>query len=337
MPAEFNKKSLNNYFQEKISISGLSIYKTKRLKTKFTELFLKLNKISTSNNNNHKKEELNLLELYKFFTTNRGYPKINIKIDTKQNALLSSKYSFYEHILTISLSDAKTINKLSLEFLVKLMNWCFTYVDMSLSWDAINKEDRLAITKNQKNVETLKNNITKLQNISDSYKTVYAILKVFRSNKWITKHKIDTPVAIDKQITTALKTINELTEGKNNKLLPKKIANIKTQLENINVNISLNKQTIKTVLSVVKKDYYGMLGVHPKAKQADIRKAYRKKAKTYHPDVHSSNSHMNKAFKLINKAHKVLISNDNRLIYDRYFMDFFFIKNKKYKKYLINI
>ena len=50
--------------------------------------------------------------------------------------------------------------------------------------------------------------------------------------------------------------------------------------------------------------YYEILGIGQSATTEEIRKAYRKLAKLYHPDV-NSNSEASEKFKLINKAHQV--------------------------------
>lgn len=54
------------------------------------------------------------------------------------------------------------------------------------------------------------------------------------------------------------------------------------------------------------KDYYKILGVDKNATQADIKKAYRKLARQYHPDVNPGVKTAEARFKEINEANDVL-------------------------------
>jgi curved DNA-binding protein len=63
------------------------------------------------------------------------------------------------------------------------------------------------------------------------------------------------------------------------------------------------------------KDYYKTLGVPKSATTADIKKAYRKLARQYHPDVNKK-PEAEKRFKEINEAHEVLSDPDKRKRYD---------------------
>ncbi len=65
------------------------------------------------------------------------------------------------------------------------------------------------------------------------------------------------------------------------------------------------------------KEYYRVLGVSEDASQSDIKKAYRKKAKKYHPDSNSDEADEEK-FKKINKAYSVLSDEEKRKKYDRF-------------------
>lgn len=65
-------------------------------------------------------------------------------------------------------------------------------------------------------------------------------------------------------------------------------------------------------------DYYKVLGVDRNATQQDIRKAYRKLAKKYHPDVNSTDSDAKERFQQINEANEVLSDPEKRKKYDEY-------------------
>ena len=54
------------------------------------------------------------------------------------------------------------------------------------------------------------------------------------------------------------------------------------------------------------KDYYSILGVDCKADAKEVKKAYRKLARKYHPDVNSSDSVAANKFQDINEANEVL-------------------------------
>ena len=68
-------------------------------------------------------------------------------------------------------------------------------------------------------------------------------------------------------------------------------------------------------MGVQYKDYYEILGVDRKASSDDIRKAYRKLAKQYHPDV-SKEKNAEAKYKEINEAYEVLKDPDKRQKYD---------------------
>lgn len=70
------------------------------------------------------------------------------------------------------------------------------------------------------------------------------------------------------------------------------------------------------------KDYYKILGVDRKASDDDIRKAYRKLAKQYHPDYNPDNKGAEERFKEINEAYEVLGDSKKRSHYDRLGSDY---------------
>ena len=67
-----------------------------------------------------------------------------------------------------------------------------------------------------------------------------------------------------------------------------------------------------------KRDYYEVLGVQKNASASDIKKAYYKLAKQYHPDVNPGNAEAEKKFKEINEAYAVLSDEDKKAKYDQY-------------------
>ena len=72
----------------------------------------------------------------------------------------------------------------------------------------------------------------------------------------------------------------------------------------------------KLFMAVKFKDYYQILGVSKTASQGDIKKAYRKLARKYHPDV-SKAPDAEEKFKEITEANEVLGNEENRKKYDR--------------------
>lgn len=66
------------------------------------------------------------------------------------------------------------------------------------------------------------------------------------------------------------------------------------------------------------KDYYAILGVPRSASAADIKKAYRRLAREYHPDVNAGDPSAEQKFKEINEAYTVLSDEKKRHTYDRF-------------------
>ena len=67
-----------------------------------------------------------------------------------------------------------------------------------------------------------------------------------------------------------------------------------------------------------KRDYYEVLGIERGADEDTIKKAYRKMAKQYHPDLHPGDKEAEAKFKEVNEAYAVLSDADKRAAYDRY-------------------
>jgi curved DNA-binding protein len=65
------------------------------------------------------------------------------------------------------------------------------------------------------------------------------------------------------------------------------------------------------------KDYYKVLGVERKAKEDEIKRAYRKLALEHHPDRNPDNKSAEETFKEINEAYQVLSDPDKRAHYDQ--------------------
>jgi len=68
-------------------------------------------------------------------------------------------------------------------------------------------------------------------------------------------------------------------------------------------------------------DYYKILGLDKNASTEDIKKAYRKLARKYHPDINPNNKEAHKKFQEVNEANEVLSDPEKRKKYDQYGKD----------------
>lgn len=75
----------------------------------------------------------------------------------------------------------------------------------------------------------------------------------------------------------------------------------------------------------MKKDYYKIMGVSPNASEKDIKTAYRKLARKYHPDI-SKETGAEEKFKEMGEAYEVLKDKTRRAEYDQY------LKNQEYNE-----
>ncbi len=69
---------------------------------------------------------------------------------------------------------------------------------------------------------------------------------------------------------------------------------------------------------MAKRDYYEVLGIERNASDDEIKRAYRRLAKKYHPDLNPGDAEAEAKFKEINEAYNVLINPETRAQYDRF-------------------
>ncbi len=67
-----------------------------------------------------------------------------------------------------------------------------------------------------------------------------------------------------------------------------------------------------------KRDYYEVLGLDKGAEEQEIKRAYRKMAKKYHPDLNQGDAEAEKKFKEVSEAYEVLSDPEKKSIYDRF-------------------
>lgn len=68
-------------------------------------------------------------------------------------------------------------------------------------------------------------------------------------------------------------------------------------------------------------DYYNILGIHSSANESEIKSAYRKLARKYHPDLNPNDIEAKKKFQEINEANEVLSDPEKRKKYDKFGKD----------------
>jgi len=78
-------------------------------------------------------------------------------------------------------------------------------------------------------------------------------------------------------------------------------------------------------------DYYQILGIAKNATEKDVKNAYRKLARKYHPDLNPNDAEANKKFQQLNEANEVLSDPEKRKKYDKYGENW--ERGEEYEKY----
>ena len=71
-------------------------------------------------------------------------------------------------------------------------------------------------------------------------------------------------------------------------------------------------------MAAEKRDYYEVLGVNKSASEDEIKKAYKKMARKYHPDLNPDNKEAEEKFKEVNEAYEVLSDANKKARYDQF-------------------
>ena len=71
-------------------------------------------------------------------------------------------------------------------------------------------------------------------------------------------------------------------------------------------------------MAQTKRDYYEVLGVSREASAQEIKKAYRKLARSHHPDANPDDAGAEDRFKELTEAYEVLSNDESRRPYDTY-------------------
>ena len=71
-------------------------------------------------------------------------------------------------------------------------------------------------------------------------------------------------------------------------------------------------------MAAEKRDYYEVLGVNKGASEDEIKKAYKKMARKYHPDLNPDNKEAEEKFKEVNEAYEILSDSNKKARYDQF-------------------